>query len=291
MLAKEILRAVKRIEIKTRKLVDENLAGKYHSAFKGQGMEFAEVRAYQPGDDIRAIDWNVTARAGEPFIKKFSEERELTVMILVDMSGSLEYGSGEKTKRTIAAELTSLFAFSAIRNQDKVGCMIFTDSVELYVPPKKGKTHVLRLIREILAFSPRGLRTDLAGALTYLSKVQKKKAVVFLISDFMDANYRKPLQHVSSRHDLIPVPIRDPRELDPPSSGLYVLEDGESGAEVFVDFGNRKVREAWARNAKAAREDLLQHFRGAKLDPIAISATESYEKAITDFFRKRELRR
>lgn len=291
MLAKEILRAVKRIEIKTRKLVDENLAGKYHSAFKGQGMEFAEVRAYQAGDDIRAIDWNVTARAGEPFIKKFSEERELTVMILVDMSGSQEYGSGEKTKRTIAAELTSLFAFSAIRNQDKVGCMIFTDEVELYVPPKKGKKHVLRLIREILAFSPRGIKTDIAAALTYFSKVQKRKSVVFLISDFMDSGYRKPLQHVASRHDLIPVPIRDPREMEPPSSGLYVLEDGESGEEVYVDFGNRKVREAWAKNAAAAQTELFGNFRSAQLDPIAISATVAYDKAITDFFRKRELRR
>jgi len=291
MLAKEILRQVRRIEIKTRKIVDENLAGKYHSAFKGQGMEFSEVRAYQAGDDIRSIDWNVTARTGEPFIKKFTEERELTVMILVDMSGSLEYGSGPKSKRDIAAELTSLFAFSAIRNQDKVGCMIFTDSVELFVPPKKGKKHVLRLIREILAFTPRGVKTDVAGALAYFAKVVKRKAVVFLISDFMDTNFLKPLQHASRRHDLIAVPIHDPRELNPPSAGLFVLEDGESGEEVYVDFGNRKVREAWSRNAMAAHASMLSSLRSAQVDHIEVSAADPYDKAIINFFKMRELRR
>lgn len=291
MLAKEILRQVRRIEIKTRKIVDENLAGKYHSAFKGQGMEFSEVRAYQAGDDIRSIDWNVTARAGAPFIKKFTEERELTVMVLVDMSGSLEYGSGRKSKRDIAAELTSLFAFSAIRNQDKVGCMIFTDEVELFIPPKKGKKHVLRLIREILAFKPQGVKTDISGALAYFSKVVKRKAVVFLISDFIDGDFVKPLQHASSRHDLIAVPIHDPRELDPPTSGLFVLEDGETGEEVYVDFGNRKVRQAWARNAQSAHVNLLGSLRSAKVDHIEVSATESYDKAIINFFKMRELRR
>lgn len=291
MSAKEILRQVRRIEIKTRRIVDENLSGKYHSAFKGQGMEFSEVRAYQPGDDIRSIDWNVTARAGEPFIKKFIEERELTVMVLVDMSGSLEYGSGAKSKRAIAAELTSLFAFSAIRNQDKVGCMIFTDEVELFVPPKKGKKHVLRLIREILAFTPQGVKTDISGALAYFSKVVKRKAVVFLISDFMDQAFLKPLQHAAGRHDLIAVPVYDPKEMDPPTSGLYVLEDGETGEEVYVDFSNSKVREAWARNAKAAQAHLLGNLRSAKVDHIPISATEPYDRAINNFFKMRELRR
>jgi len=291
MLTKEIIRQVKRIEIKTRKIVDENLAGQYHSAFKGQGMEFDEVRGYQAGDDIRAIDWNVTARAGEPYIKKFVEERELTVMILVDMSGSQEFGSGEKTKRNVAAELTALFAFSAIRNQDKVGCLIFTDHVELYIKPKKGKSHVLRVVREILAFEPCGVKTEIGEALRYFSKVEKRKAVVFLISDFMDKSYDKPLQYVGSRHDLIAVPITDPRELDPPRSGLYVLEDGESGQEHYVDFGSRKVREAYMERAESKREDTARSLRRAKVDQIPIEVGGAYDKAIIEFFKLRELRR
>ncbi len=291
MLTKELIRQVKRIEIKTRKIVDENLAGKYHSAFKGQGMEFSEVRAYQAGDDIRSIDWNVTARAGEPFIKKFIEERELTVMILVDMSGSQEYGSGAKSKRDVAAELTALFAFSAIRNQDKVGCLIFTDEVELYIPPKKGKKHVLRLVREILAFEPHGVKTDIGGALRFFSKVEKRKAVVFLISDFMDKDFSKPLRFLGSRHDLIAAPIEDPRELNPPDSGLYVLEDGESGEEVYVDFGNKRVREAYIRQAEAARENLRETLVKSRVDAIPITCGQPYDKAIINFFKMRELRR
>ena len=291
MLAKDIIRQVKRIEIRTRKIVDENLAGKYHSAFKGQGMEFSEVRAYQAGDDVRSIDWNVTARAGVPFVKKFIEERELTVIIMVDMSGSQEFGSGAKSKRDLAAELTALFAFSAIRNQDKVGCLIFTDDVELYIRPKKGKKHVLRLIREILAFQPAGLKTDIGAALRYFSKVEKRKAVVFLISDFVDRDYLKPLQYVQSRHDLIAVPIVDPRELEPPGSGLYVLEDGETGREVFVDFGNRAVRKAFIRNGEQARELLMKTLLKSKVDHIPVQCGQPYDKAIIHFFKMRELRR
>ncbi|MDJ0835762.1 MAG: DUF58 domain-containing protein [Acidobacteriota bacterium] len=291
MLTKDIIRQVQRIEIKTRKIVDENLAGQYHSTFKGQGMEFDEVRAYQAGDDIRAIDWNVTARAGEPYIKKFVEERELTVMILVDMSGSQEFGSGDKTKRNVAAELTALFAFSAIRNQDKVGCLIFTDEVELYIKPKKGKKHVLRLIREILAFEPHGIKTDIAGALRYFSQVEKRKAVVFLISDFMDKDYLKPLQLVGSKHDLIAVPITDPRELDPPESGLYVLEDGESGREVYVDFGNKRVRNAYMLRARTMTEAVVRDFRRSQVDFIPIECGSPYDKSIITFFKMRELRR
>jgi uncharacterized protein (DUF58 family) len=291
MLTKEILRQVRRIEIKTRKIVDENLAGRYHSAFKGQGMEFSEVRNYQPGDDIRSIDWNVTARAGEPFVKTFIEERELTVMVLVDMSGSQEFGSGLKTKRDIAAELTALFAFSAIRNQDKVGCLIFTDEVELFIKPRKGKKHVLRLIREILAFEPRGVKTDIAAALRYFSKVEKRKAVVFLISDFMAPDYQKPLQFTASRHDLIAVPIHDPRELEPPESGLFVLEDGETGEEVYVDFGNRRVRQAYIKAAESARQRLTRAFTKARVDSIPIACDQPYDRAIINFFKVRELRR
>ncbi len=291
MLTKDLIRQVRRIEIKTRKIVDENLAGQYHSAFKGQGMEFSEVRAYQAGDDIRAIDWNVTARAGEPYIKKFTEERELTVMIMVDMSGSQEFGSSAKTKRDVVAELTALFAFSAIRNQDKVGCLIFTEEVELFIPPKKGKKHVLRLVREILAFEPKGVGTNICGALTYLSKIIKRKAVVFLVSDFMDQGFSRELRHVQSRHDLIAVPVSDPRETDPPPSGLYVLEDGESGREVYVDFGNRRVREAYIRNASRVHNDLMAMFKKSRVDHIPITCGQPYDKDIINFFRMRELRR
>lgn len=288
---KEIIRQVRRIEIRTRKIVEENLAGQYHSAFKGQGMEFSEVRAYQPGDDVRTIDWNVTARAGEPFIKKFVEERELTVMIVVDMSGSQEFGSGRKTKRDVAAELTALFAFSAIRNQDKVGCLIFTDEVELFIKPEKGKKHVLRVVREILAFEPHGVKTDIGGALRYLSQVEKRKSVVFLISDFMDADYLKPLRYVGRKHDLIAVPIWDPVELDPPRAGLYALEDGETGREVMVDFGNRAVRDAYIRNVSKHREQLTNDFRKAKVDHIPITCGAPLDQAIVNFFKMRELRR
>lgn len=291
MLPKEILRQVRRLEIKTRKLVDENLAGKYHSAFKGQGMEFADVRAYQEGDDVRSIDWNVTARAGEPFIKNFHEERELTVMILVDMSGSQEFGSGMKSKRELAAELTALFSFSAIRNQDKVGCLIFTDRIELFVPPKKGKKHALRLIREILAFEPKGLGTDIAQALRYFSQVVKRKAVVFLISDFMDRNYDKPLRFVGSRHDLIAIPVWDIREVEPPPSGLFALEDGETGEEIIVDFGSRAVREAYKARALRMHEETMDQLKKAQVDTVSIDSSKPYEQALIQFFKNRGLRR
>jgi uncharacterized protein (DUF58 family) len=240
---------------------------------------------------VRSIDWNVTARAGAPFIKKFIEERELTVMILVDMSGSLEFGSGRKSKRDVAAELTALFAFSAIRNQDKVGGLIFTDEVELYIPPKKGKQHVLRLVREILAFEPRGLRTDIGGALRYFSKIEKRRAVVFLISDFMDQAFLQPLQHVQRRHDLIAVPLDDPREMDPPRSGLFVLEDGETGHERYVDFGNRHVRRAFLENAEQARERLKTDLVKSRVDQIPIVCGQPYDTSIIKFFKMRELRR
>lgn len=291
MLPKEILRQVRRLEIKTRKLVDENLAGNYHSAFKGQGMEFADVRAYQPGDDVRSIDWNVTARAGEPYIKNFHEERELTVMILVDMSGSQEFGSSMKSKRELAAELTALFSFSAIRNQDKVGCLIFTDRIELFVPPKKGKKHALRLIREILAFEPRGLGTDMALALRYFSQVVKRKAVVFLISDFMAQDYQKPLRFVGSRHDLIAIPVWDHRELEPPPGGLFALEDGETGEEIIVDFGSRAVRQAFTARATQMREETLTNLKQAQVDVVTIDSSKPYEQELIQFFKNRGLRR
>lgn len=291
MQAKELLRQIRRIEIKTRRIVDENLAGKYHSVFKGQGMEFAEVRAYQRGDDVRNIDWNVTARMGEPFVKKFVEERELTVMLLVDMSGSTEFGSQDKSKRDLVAELTALFAFSAIGNQDKVGCLIFTDEVECYISPKKGRNHVLRLIREMLAFRPQGVGTDIGAALRFFSRINKRRSVVFLISDFMDTQFLKPLQNVQNKHDLIAIPILDPREIDPPRHGLYVLEDGETGREVYVDFSRRRVRQAFAGRARERRSALEDALRKSKVDHIPVTCGRPYEQDLIRFFKMRELRR
>jgi len=291
MLTKEVLRQVRQIEIRTRRIVDENLAGKYHSAFKGQGMEFSEVRAYLPGDDIRSIDWNVTARMGEPYVKKFIEERELTVMIMVDMSGSTEFGSGAKSKRALAAELTALFSLSAIRNQDKVGTLIFSDQVELFVPPNKGKNHVLRLIREVLAFKPQNVKTSISEALRYCAKVMKRKSVIFLISDFQDQGFGQELRQVRNRHDLIAIPIFDPRELDPPERGLITLEDGETGQEFTVDFSSARVRKAYIQMAHQRRERTEDLLRKSQVDFIPVSTSVPYDKELIKFFKMRELKR
>jgi len=291
MLTKEVFRQVRQIEIKTRRIVDENLAGKYHSVFKGQGMEFSEVRAYLPGDDIRSIDWNVTARMGEPFVKKFIEERELTVLIMVDMSGSTEFGSGSKSKRALAAELTALFSLAAIRNQDKVGSLIFSDQVELFVPPNKGKNHVLRLIREVLAFEPTHVKTNISEALRYCAKVMKRKAVIFLISDFIDQSFSQELRHVRNRHDLIAVPIFDPREFDPPRRGLVTLEDGETGQEFTIDFNSKSVRDAFVAQSMARREAIEQTLRKSQVDYIPVFTGQPYDKDLIRFFKMRELKR
>ncbi|PIE89751.1 MAG: DUF58 domain-containing protein [Acidobacteria bacterium] len=288
---KEIFRQVRQIEIRTKRIVDENLAGKYHSVFKGQGMEFSEVRAYLPGDDIRSIDWNVTARMGTPYVKKFIEERELTVLIMVDMSGSTEFGSRAKSKRALAAELTALFALAAIRNQDKVGCLIFSDQVELFVPPNKGKNHVLRLIREVLAFEPQNVKTNVSEALRYCAKVMKRKAVVFLISDFLDDNYSEALRQVQNRHDLVAIPVFDPREFDPPSKGLMALEDGETGEEYIIDFSSRRLREAFVKKAKDWRAQTELILKKSQVDYIPVFTGKSYEKELIVFFKMRELKR
>ena len=290
MLTKELVKKLKAIEIKTRRKVEEHMGGHYHSTFKGQGMEFDEVRAYQAGDDIRSIDWNVTARTGEPFIKKFTEERELTVMIVVDMSGSTEYGSGNQTKRELAAELTALFAFSAIKNQDKVGCLIFTDHVELFVPPAKGRTHVLRLIREILAFDPVGVATDISDALSYLLRVLKKKAVVFIISDFMDEDYSHTLSMARRRHDLIALSLIDKMEINPPTKGLLILDDGETGQEIADDFGSKKVSKAYIEHAENNRFIRNEKLRKNQIDHIELFTGEEYEKSLLKFFKQRENR-
>jgi len=242
MLTKELLKQVRQIEIRTKGLVNQVFSGEYHSVFKGRGMEFSEVREYQFGDDIRNIDWNVTARFGHPFIKVFEEERELTVMLMVDISGSLMFGSVSKTKQRVAAELTAILAFSALKNNDKVGLILFTDKIEKFVPPRKGNKHVLRIIREVLSFQPEGNATDIGSALEYMNGAIKKRSIVFLLSDFMDDGYEKILRIVGKKHDLIGVVLDDRRETEIPKMGLIKLTDAETNQERWVDTSNRKVQ-------------------------------------------------
>ena len=235
MIPKEILKKVKRIEITTRGLVNDVFSGEYHSVFKGRGMEFSEVREYQIGDDIRTIDWNVTARMGHPFVKIFEEERELTVMLIVDVSSSGNFGTHSRMKGEIAIEICALLAFSAIKNNDKVGLIIFTDAIEKFIPPKKGKSHVLRVLRELLYHEPKGRQTDIGKTLEYLNRVTKRRSVVFLVSDFINTGYEKALQIANRRHDIVAITVTDPREMNMPDVGFIRLEDAETGEVVLVD--------------------------------------------------------
>ena len=285
---KEILKKVRKIEIKTRRLSDHVFGGEYHSTFKGRGMEFSEVREYQFGDDIRNIDWNVTARFSHPFIKIFEEERELTVILLVDLSGSLLFGTVEKTKQQIAAELSAVLAFSAMKNNDKVGLILFTDKIEKFVPPRKGKTHVLRLVREVLSFEPKGKTTNLKSALEYMNNAIKKKSIVFLISDFMDSGYEKILRIVGKKHDLVGIVINDRREFQLPKIGLVKLTDSETGQERWLDTSDSKVQ----RTIKEVKQQIIQNrkslFLSSRLDSIEINTGENYVKPLVQFFRTRE---
>jgi uncharacterized protein (DUF58 family) len=290
MIPKEILKKVKRIEIATRGLVNDVFSGEYHSVFKGRGMEFAEVREYQIGDDIRNIDWNVTARSGHPYVKVFDEERELTVMLLVDVSSSGNFGTTSQMKGEVAAELCAVLAFSAIKNNDKVGLMIFSDKIEKFIPPRKGKQHVLRVIREILYFKPEDSRTSLNVALEYLSRVIKRKSIVFLISDFLTENYEKSLQVANKKHDIIAIDIIDPREVEMPSVGLLELEDAETGETVMVDTSNPAIRGSFYSQSKEERETREKFFKSIGVDNININTDRSYVEPITKFFRMRARR-
>ncbi len=287
MIPKEILDKVRLIEIRTRNMMNNLFAGEYHSVFKGRGMEFAEAREYQLGDDVRHIDWNVTARVGSPFIKVFDEEREMTVMLLVDVSASGAFGSQQQMKGEVGVEVSALLAFSAIQNNDRVGLLIFTDEVEVFVPPKKGRKHVLRVIRELLYFQPQGRRTSIAGALEYLGRVLHRRSVVFVVSDFQDVGYETALRHLSRRHDLIAVSLSDPREWRLPDVGFINLQDAETGEQVLVDSGHQGVREFYAAEQEAAveRRDVL--FRKTGVDEIAIDATKPYVDPLIHFFRAR----
>jgi uncharacterized protein (DUF58 family) len=288
--ARDILSKIRHIELKTRGLVQTAFSGQYRSAFKGRGMNFEEVREYQPGDDVRSIDWNVTARMGDAFIKKFTEERELTVMLLVDVSASGEFGSVRLSKRELAAEVACVFAFSAIRNNDKVGCILFSDHIELFIPPAKGRLHSLRIIREILFFEPKGRGTDLAGALEYLNRVTSRRAVVLLLSDFQAPPYNKPLRVTARRHDLVALPIVDPRELEMPDVGRIILEDAETGEHVLVNTSDRRTRVRYAEAIGGWHALLPAEFLRLGVDTITLQTDRDYVPALQQFFRRREHR-
>ena len=288
MIPKEILQAVKAIEIRSRSLVNDVFAGEYHSVFKGRGMEFAEVREYLPGDDVRTIDWNVTARTGTAHVKKFAEEREQTVMFVVDASRSLDFGSVARMKGEIVAEIAAVLAFSAIRNNDKVGAIVFTDRIELFIPPKKGKKHVLRVIRELLFFHPEGRGTDVGLALEYLSRVVRRKAVVFLISDFLASDYSRPLRVANRRHDLVAITITDPAENELPPVGLIHFLDAETGRETLVDSGHRGVRAAFAANREERLATRRRLFRKYQVDTVDVRTDVPWPEPLIAFFRRRE---
>jgi uncharacterized protein (DUF58 family) len=288
---RELMKHVRRIKVFTTRLVDEYVSGEYHSVFKGRGMEFDEVRAYVPGDDIRSIDWNVTARMGHLFVKRFCEERELTIIFLVDISGSMGFGSQARSKAEVAAELTALLALSAIKNQDKVGLILFTDRIERFIPPRKGRTAAMRLVREILACEETRRRTDLDAALQFLNKVQQRRAVVFLISDFMAGGYDKNLRVAARRHDLIACPIADPREADLPDIGLQEFMDPETGALRSVDTGARSLRDAFRSRAAAEEAARTKQFQKLRMDSLALSTTKPFVEDVRRLFRRRQRRK
>lgn len=271
-------------------MIDTAFSGAYRSVFKGRGMNFEEVREYQAGDEVRAIDWNVTARMGDAFIKKFTEERELTAMLIVDVSASGEFGSVNLSKRELAAEVACLFAFSAIRNNDKVGCILFSDHVELFIPPAKGRGHALRIIREILFFEPKGKGTDVAGALVAANRVLNRRAVVFLLSDFQAPDFSKPLTIAARRHDVVAIPIVDPRELELPDVGRVVFEDAETGERLVVNTSDRRARLRFAENVADMQEQIPASFRRFGVDTITLRTDADYVPALRNFFRNRERR-
>jgi uncharacterized protein (DUF58 family) len=286
----EILRKIRRLELRTRRLVNSSFAGQYHSVFKGRGMNFEEVREYNPGDEIRSIDWNVTARMSTPYVKKYTEERELTVMLLVDVSASGSFGSVELSKRELAAEVAAILAFSAINNNDKVGLLLFSDDVELYIPPKKGRQHTLRLIREMLYFEPQGRGTNLGVALEYLNKVVARRSVVFIISDFLSPDYTTPFTVASRRHDMVAMPVIDPGEEALPDVGLVTFEDAETGELIEVNTSSRTVREDFAEAEERRRKDLDKLFGSRGVDVVPLATNEDYLIALRNFFDRRERR-
>jgi uncharacterized protein (DUF58 family) len=299
MIPREILKKIRQIEIRTNRIVTETLAGQYHSVFKGQGMNFDEVREYQPGDDVRAIDWNVTARMNHPFIKKFIEERELTLMLVVDVSGSGLFGSRDQSKRELAAEIASVLAFSAIRNNDKVGLILCSDEVEKFIPPRKGHGHVLRVIREVLFYGPKRRGTDLVNALEFMARVTTHRAIVVLISDFimpegtgaLPMPVQTALRMSNRKHDVVAVQITDRYEMELPSLGRLILEDAETGDIVELNTGHAGSRDAFAVRQQKQLGDMARQFRSSGIDSIQLFTDESYSAALGRFFESREKRR
>lgn len=286
----DLLKRIRALEIKVRHLVDEMFAGSYHSVFKGQGMNFEEVREYQAGDEIRSIDWNVTARLGDPYVKLFTEERELSMVLLVDLSASGNYGSSQFSKREIAAEVAATFAFSAIRNSDRVALILFTNEVELYLPPGKGRSHVLRVIREVLYYEPKGRQTDIADALRYLNRVMHRRSIAFLISDFHAPDFTQELALAARRHDLNAIQIRDPLEAELPDVGRLMLQDEESGELVEVNTGRAEIRRRFAERARKRQEALERLFLRNSVDFVPLRTDADYLPALRTFFQRREKR-
>lgn len=291
MLSKEILKKVRRIELTTRKAVNDVMSGQYKSHFKGHGVQFSEHRQYVPGDDVRHIDWKVSARSRDPLIKKFEEERELTVLLLVDVSGSEQFGSVERLKSEILAELGGMIAYAAVHTGDKVGAMLFSSETEKLIPPRKGRLHVLRIISDLLTFTPQKKGTDLAGALESAERVMKHGGIVFILSDFMAQDYQKALKRLSRKHDVVAVNLSDPRESEVPNVGYLLIQDPETGEEAFVDTGSYRFK-AWLdqerKNRRATFEDAL---KGAQVDVLELSSGEDYSEALVRFFRIRSKRR
>ena len=291
MIPQDLLKKVRRIELRTSRLVDDVLAGSYHSAFKGRGMEFEEVRQYQIGDDVRTIDWNVSARFGEPFVKLFKEERELTVMLMVDVSGSQHFGTQVQFKDELVAEICATLSISAIRNNDKVGLICFSDRIEAYIPPRKGSKHVLRVIRELLALEPKGSGTDIGGALDFLNKVQKKRSIIFLVSDMQDLNWQRPLQIANRRHDLVAIRTDDKAEHELPSAGLLRIIDPETQKMRVINTSSKKVRKAWNQLSRERTIAVEQTLRRCNVDEIHVQTGKPFTHSLRQFFRRREAKR
>jgi len=291
MISKDLAKKVRYIQIMTNKAVNDVLAGEYHSVFKGRGMEFDEVREYQPGDEIRTIDWNVTARTGHPYVKRYREERELTLLFLVDLSASGHFGSVKNMKNAVATELCALLAFSAIKNNDKVGLVVFTETVELFVPPAKGTSHVLRLISDLLRFEPKHRGTKITAGLEFAARILHRRSIVFLISDFFDTDYERTLRILGRRHDLIAASVNDPREYVLPDVGLLALEDGETGEQLTLDTGSAAVREHYRKLGLARAARLRETFRSMDIDLIEVGTSHDYLLDLIRFFKRRERQR
>jgi uncharacterized protein (DUF58 family) len=290
MITRDLLKRLRKIEITTNRVVNETLAGAYHSVFKGRGMAFSEVRPYQPGDEIRTIDWNVTARVGDPYVKVFTEERELTVMLLVDRSASGDVGSAQRTKAEVAAEIAAMIAFSAISNNDRVGLALFTDEIERFVPPRKGRKHVMRVLTDILTFQPERRGTSLTEALTFLRRSTKRRCVAFIVSDFLADGWEQPLAIASRRHDIVPIVLWEPLQGNLPNVGLFHAEDPETGEQIVIDTASRSVRLEYKRLFEAAVARREKSFKKLQVDAIEMGADEDFVKPLVAFFRRRASR-